>query len=556
MHKYYDRRAFDMLEESDVLAQYAPKGVDGNPEDAKTIGGLVESGFDVSCVGPGCGEGDDAVAAGDEDVGEPVVDADMFKRWLELSQLPLGKVVGKWWNEQEPSPEGCAPALRHDRDECSADFLGRIRDELAAEGKTDAEGVPLRALVLWLRENVGGGFNVEGDTDEEALADQMQLELEVVHEDLGAGALEATGGMEAPAGGEDLEREGLDIARGMVHGWPSVDKDPTGAKQVGRFVKSFPLKFPMGVGDLYEDRPRAVRGPEWLQHMLRLGHVTEGEDCDRCVWAMVNTILISEAAGKGFAVQRAVMRRRFGGRGADSEVLTKRRLRELLADEEAARAMVYNLQNIGRDVRSTPMQWSYEGKKLDAAMKYLSWRPPWLEVQEGDVEDPATAFLGENSRVPDRLGHGRIPALWWTSNCAYNKAYEVHRLNVDGSCAREALVGPEDRHGRTRFDFVRTAPDIAITMVSLRTELEMKIVMPAIVPHTEKAPFLPMARFECGAGGNPHHHGFAFGAGNPRLGRVEVDVEGAGDLPPKTPEVSSDGESPAEGDGEGEKEDA
>ena len=167
--------------------------------------------------------------------------------------------------------------------------------------------------------------------------------------------MEATGAMEGPVGGEDLEREGFDIARGMVHGWPSVDRDPTGAKQAGRFVKSFPLKFPMGVGDLYEDRPRAVKGPEWLQHMLRIGHVTEGEDSDRCVWAMVNTILIAEAAGKGFAVQKVVMRR-LGSGAMGGEVLTKRKLRELLADEGAARAMLYNLQNIGQDVRSTPMQ--------------------------------------------------------------------------------------------------------------------------------------------------------------------------------------------------------
>ena len=48
------------------------------------------------------------------------------------------------------------------------------------------------------------------------------------------------------------------------------------------------------------------------------------------------------------------------------------------ADEEAARAMVYKLQNVGRDVRSTPMQWSYEGKKLDCAVKHMSWVPPWV----------------------------------------------------------------------------------------------------------------------------------------------------------------------------------
>ena len=122
--------------------------------------------------------------------------------------------------------------------------------------------------------------------------------------------------------------------------------------------------------------------------------------------------------------------------------------------------MVYNLQNVGRDVRSTPMQWSYEGKKLDCAVKYLSWRPPWLEAREGDKEDPAIAYLGDNRTVPDRLGHGRIPAVWWT-------ARTTRRTRYAGRSAREALLGPEDMYGSTRFDFVRSAPDIAIFMVCL-----------------------------------------------------------------------------------------
>jgi len=69
MHKYYDRRMFDMLEtEEQVLAQYAPKGVDGNPENVKTFAGLVESGFDVAYVGPE--DADGGVAGGVEGEGE------------------------------------------------------------------------------------------------------------------------------------------------------------------------------------------------------------------------------------------------------------------------------------------------------------------------------------------------------------------------------------------------------------------------------------------------------------------------------------------------------
>ena len=117
--------------------------------------------------------------------------------------------------------------------------------------------------------------------------------------------------------------------------------------------------------------------------MLRLGTnaMAAGDDGKRLVWAMVNSVLMSEASGKGFAVQRNVMMR-IGGRGSMSEVLTKRRLRQLLADEHAAKAMVYNLQSIGRSVRSTPMQWSGERHKMEAAIRHIANHPPWVQGPE------------------------------------------------------------------------------------------------------------------------------------------------------------------------------
>jgi hypothetical protein len=60
-------------------------------------------------------------------------------------------------------------------------------------------------------------------------------------------------------------------------------------------------------------------------------------------------------------------------------------------------------------------------------------------------------------------------------------------------------------------------------MIALRTELSMRVVMPAVLPHSAGEPYLRMARFEAGASGNPHFHGFSLGAGGPRLGRVRAD---------------------------------
>ena len=90
--------------------------------------------------------------------------------------------------------------------------------------------------------------------------------------------------------------------------------------------------------------------------------------------------------------------------------------------------------SVGRDVRSTPMQWSYEGKKLSCAVNHLSWRPPWVRARDSGQEeesDPRARFLGMNERVVDTLGRGRVPVSWWTQNCAYNSAYDIHRLNAN-----------------------------------------------------------------------------------------------------------------------------
>ena len=70
-------------------------------------------------------------------------------------------------------------------------------------------------------------------------------------------------------------------------------------------------------------------------------------------------------------------------------------------------------------------------------------------------------------------------------------------------------------------------------MLALRTELHMRIVMPAVVKH-DKAPYRCMARFETGPGGNPHAHGFSMGNAGPKVARVKADVEGDGDVAPET----------------------
>ena len=188
--------------------------------------------------------------------------------------------------------------------------------------------------------------------------------------------------------------------------------------------------------------------------------------------------------------------------------------------------------NVGRDVRSTPMQWAYEGKKLDATVKHMSWRPPWVEPGDEGSDEEGRRYLGIDTwrDVPDTVGLDRSPSIWWIMNCKHNAAYDVHRLNA-GTDGRAAVDESCDGKKQERFLFVRDNPDLVTYMLASRTDLHMHIVMPSVVPHSDTAPYKSMTRFENGPHGNPHYHGFSMGVRGPRMNRVRADVEGVGDEP-------------------------
>jgi hypothetical protein len=88
----------------------------------------------------------------------------------------------------------------------------------------------------------------------------------------------------------------------LVYGWPSKAAEPVGVRNAGRFVKSHPLDFPMGVGDLHDpDRPRKITVAEWVQHLLRCRdeRFVRGLRGQRVLWSIVNELLLSEARQRG-----------------------------------------------------------------------------------------------------------------------------------------------------------------------------------------------------------------------------------------------------------------
>ena len=70
---------------------------------------------------------------------------------------------------------------------------------------------------------------------------------------------------------------------------------------------------------------------------------------------------------------------------------------QMLDNEDTSRALIGSISTVGRDVRSTPMHWNSEGKKLTAAVQCLSWRPPWVRAQAG-ADDDFEPFIDEAHR--------------------------------------------------------------------------------------------------------------------------------------------------------------
>ena len=124
-------------------------------------------------------------------------------------------------------------------------------------------------------------------------------------------------------------------------------------------------------------------------------------------------------------------------------------------------------------------------------------------------------------------GYGRCPAFWFTLNCPYNYLYEFHRFQGNTAC-----LHPTHKDSKAaRFDWALNNPDIVCILHAIRVELLVRMVMPAILPHTATNPFQYWARFEEGYNGNPHAHGIAYADRNPEFENVMPDEDVAHGTP-------------------------
>ena len=63
-------------------------------------------------------------------------------------------------------------------------------------------------------------------------------------------SVQESGSMEEAVDRADEDEQAKGLAEHLVYGWPNKAADPVTVRDAGRFVKSYPLDLPMGVGDL------------------------------------------------------------------------------------------------------------------------------------------------------------------------------------------------------------------------------------------------------------------------------------------------------------------
>ena len=59
-----------------------------------------------------------------------LVEEDVVCRWLELSELRVGSLVARWWQNEVSAEEGAVDALKSADDETVEDLYARIKEEV------------------------------------------------------------------------------------------------------------------------------------------------------------------------------------------------------------------------------------------------------------------------------------------------------------------------------------------------------------------------------------------------------------------------------------------
>ena len=198
-----------------------------------------------------------------------------------------------------------------------------------------------------------------------------------------------------------------EVCANAVRPWPVIEKTPVAMNEEGRFVKAFPLEFPMGVGDLKQPQVRGdFTAAEWAQHKFRYwdGRFVNSGRGHRVAWAIFNSVLLDRTRQSAHAYHTAT----------DSHVLTKRDLRKLVTSRDD---LVREMAAQGAEIPTSPMFWKRTTRHLEWCVRFMSWFVPWVRRDDGarygdDEQSVVAAFDAAASRASSSAGPPARPSTF------------------------------------------------------------------------------------------------------------------------------------------------
>ena len=343
----------------------------------------------------------------DEELESSNISRSQFQNWLWEGRhdCEIAMSLLRFWST----------TLRGSANDTIADYYDQLvleyQESRSADDKASGEAaLPLTFLAKTLHKYGRAPFDTLGMSEVDVVDALTVHILEEIH------AVQAyvnawRGTAMAPTMDRHLVADTLhETVEELVKPWPEIERQPVSWSEAGRFVKAFPLEFPMGMGDLTQTCLRDDFSPaEWVQHKLRYfdGRFVNSARGHRVTWAMFNTTLLHKSRDCASTFYRV----------SDVNVLSKAGLRDLLESRED---LVRFMATFGAEIPTTPMFWKRQTTQLEWIVRQMSWSPPWVSdaaeptdpPEKKDVRpDHARGATGRPRKRKGRRLHGRSVGL-------------------------------------------------------------------------------------------------------------------------------------------------
>ena len=275
--------------------------------------------------------------------------------------------------------------------DCLPDFFQQLVAEASPDDADNTHGsepkLSLRYLAAFASRNCTFSFLLPTDSEEarvEDIFERIREEMAMVQSYLTV--WRSSGGVSNAQSASVKERleEHLET---VVYPWPEIKAAPTPERADGRFAKAFPLTFPTGDGDLYQERTRSDFSVEdWAQHVLRFydGRALSSLRGHRVIWAIFNTVLRHAAEKQGNLFHKQ----------SHARALTRVELAQLYCERQD---LFQKLSSYGTDIPTTSMQWKRKGNELEWIVRQMSWAAPWTSTgRDATLSDPT--YKSKSSR--------------------------------------------------------------------------------------------------------------------------------------------------------------